>query len=371
MNVAVALQAIVSLLWVFVVGLIVLAVVRAVRGQPAKRFFTPILGLILAALILTSVSMGLVFVQPEERAVVISAVTPKGYRDQPLQPGLNWIVPGLENAVIYKISRETYTMSKSSGEGQVQGDDSIAARTADGQEVSVDASVIYSIDPAKVVTLHIEWQGRYTAELVRPLARGIIRDAISQYGVEQVYSSKRSELTQQIHDTMAGKLAENGLTLEDFILRDIGFSPEYAASVEQKQIAEQQAQQAKFVVEQRKQEAEQARQVAQGAADASVIKAEGDAKARLIQAQAEAQALEQIATAVANSPSLLSYLYINKINPGVQVMMLPNNQNFLFPLPTLGPPSSLAPSDSPTPAPTPTPLPTQIPLPTPLPTATP
>jgi len=59
------------------------------------------------------------------------------------------------------------------------------------------------------------------------------------------------------------------------VLRNISFSPEYAASVEQKQIAEQQAQQAKLTVEQRKQEAEQARQVAQGVADAVVIKSQG------------------------------------------------------------------------------------------------
>ena len=48
-------------------------------------------------------------------------------------------------------------------------------------------------------------------------------------------------------------------------MRNITFSTEYAASVEQKQIAEQQAQQAKLVVEQKKQEAEQVREVAKGA----------------------------------------------------------------------------------------------------------
>ena len=64
------------------------------------------------------------------------------------------------------------------------------------------------------------------------------------------------------------------------MIRNITFSPEYAASVEQKQIAEQTAQQAKLTVEQRRQEAEQARQVAQGAADAVVIAAKGDAESR-------------------------------------------------------------------------------------------
>ena len=159
-------------------------------------------------------------------------------------------------------------MSIATGEGQVVGDDSITARTADGQEVSIDASVIFSIDPNQVVEVHITWQDRYMNDLVRPLARGVIRDVISQYGVEDVYSTKRTEMTQQITDSLRQKLDDNGLLLTDFVLRNITFSPEYAASVEQKQIAEQLAQQARLSVEQRKQEAEQARQVAQGSADA-------------------------------------------------------------------------------------------------------
>jgi regulator of protease activity HflC (stomatin/prohibitin superfamily) len=354
MNVSIVLQGLVSLLWIVVIGLIVLAVVRAARGLKVGAISTVILVLAVAAVLLTTLSAGLVFIQPEERGVVISAVAPKGYREEALQPGLRWIIPFLENVIPYKISRQTYTMSRVPREGQVEGDDSIVARTADGQEVSVDASVIYAVDPEQVVKVHIEWQGRYADELVRPMARGIIRDGISQYGVEQVYSSKRTELTQQIQDVMRQKLSDNGLMLVEFILRDISFSPEYAASVEQKQIAEQQAQQAKFVVEQRKQEAEQARQVAQGQADAAVIKAQGDAEARIIQAQAEAQALQNIATAVADSPDLLSYLYIIKINPSIQTMLLPNNTNYFYPLPTIGPPASLAPLPTPAPAVSPT-----------------
>ncbi len=121
----------------------------------------------------------------------------------------------------------------------------------------------------------------------------------------------------------------------NFILRNITFSPEYAASVEQKQVAEQLAQQAAFVVEQRRQEAEQARQVAQGQADAVVINAQGAADARIIQAQAEAQALQLIADALKNNDKLLLYQYINQLAPGIQVMLVPNDNPYLLTLPTL------------------------------------
>ena len=355
MNVTTVIDALAGLIWLGVVGLIVLAIVRASRGQKVGAVSTTILVMAVLAIVLTTASAGLVFIQPTERGVVVSAVAPKGYREQALQPGLNWIIPFFENVITYPISRQTYTMSIAPNEGQTQGDDSITARTSDGQEVFVDASIIYSINPDKVTQVHIEWQNRYSDDLVRPLARGIIRDAISQFGVEEVYSSKRAEMTQQIREAMNTKLEENGLVLIDFVLRNITFSPEYAASVEQKQIAEQLGQQAKFIVEQRKQEAEQARQVATGLADAAVIKAQGEADARLIQAEAEAQALMTLAASLADNPELLTYLYILKINPNVQVIYLPQNMPFLFSLPTTEPITNTLTLATPTPQPTPAP----------------
>jgi len=117
--------------------------------------------------------------------------------------------------------------------------------------------------------------------------------------------------------------------MEDFLLRNIRFSDEYAAAVEQKQIAEQNALQAQYVVEQKKQEAEQVRQTAQGQADAVVIAAQGEAKAILLKAQAQAQANQVLAQSL--TPDLLTYTYINKLAPNVQVMYLPSGTPLLLP----------------------------------------
>jgi regulator of protease activity HflC (stomatin/prohibitin superfamily) len=335
MNFATVLRGLVLVMWLVVIGLLVLAVVRASRGRKVRSISIGILVLSIAAVILTTISAGLVFIKPEERGVVISALAPKGYREFPLQPGLNWIIPYFEGVELYTVSRQNYTMSIAPLEGQLQGDDSVAARTSDGQEIFMDASVIYAIDPPQVIDLHINWQRRYTDEFIRPVSRGVIRDAVSQYGVAEVYSTERLKMTQQIEEELSRKLDENGLTLVDFVLRNITFSPEYAASVEQKQIAEQQAQQARFVVEQRKQEAEQARQVAQGRADAVVIDAEGTAEGRIIEANAEAQALEVIAAALQDNKDLLTYQYINKISPSIQTMLLPSGNPLYLPVPSL------------------------------------
>ena len=189
--------------------------------------------------------------------------------------------------------------------------------------------------PARTVEQHVKWNGQYVDNLVRPVARGIIRDAVSQFRVDEVVSTKRFDLLALMSAGMEEALTEGGFILADFVLRNIAFSEEYADSVEQKQIAEQQAQQAENIVQQRQFEAEQARQIAQGVADANVIEAEGNALAVVIEAEAEAEALELIAEALKRNPDLLTFEYIKKLSPGIQVMLVPNDNPYLLPLPSL------------------------------------
>jgi len=148
-----------------------------------------------------------------------------------------------------------------------------------------------------------------------------------------VISAKRFELVAFIVEELNIKLEENGLSLVDFVLRNITFSPEYAASVEQKQIAEQEGKQAALVVEKKIQEAQQVIETAKGDAQAAVIAAEGRAEARLIEAQAEADALTLIQASIAGNPELLTYQYITKLAPNISTMLLPSESPFVFQLP--------------------------------------
>jgi len=335
MQITVLVSALAMFSWLVVIGLIALAVLRARQVKNTRGTVTGIIVALVVAVLLNTVSAGLVFIQPQERGVVISAVEAGGYRENTLQPGLRWVIPYAESVKTYTISKSTYTMSIAHLEGDIQGDDSIAARTSDGQEVYIDASIIFSLDPADILEVHITWQDRYVDGLVRPTVRGIIRDAVSHYKVNEVYSTQRDQLKKQIEVELTRAMDDNGLILSDFVLRNITFTTEYAASIEQKQIAEQLAQQAKYVVEQRKQEAEQARHVAEGFRDASILEAEGRAQSQVIEAKAEAEALQLIADVLAQNPELLNYRYIEKLATGIQVMLVPNDNPYLLPLPEL------------------------------------
>ncbi|MEM2446894.1 MAG: SPFH domain-containing protein [Candidatus Bathyarchaeia archaeon] len=327
--------------WLIAVGALLFLIYRLLEGGRLSSPLRLLVVIIPIAAVLSLLSAGLVFVQPDEVGVVISITHEGGIRPEPLFPGLHWVFPITEQVVKYPTARQTYTMAKTPGEDETKGEMTVEARTLDGQRIFVDSSVIYEVNPTKVISLHIRWQRRYEQDLILPETRGIIRDVVSQYRVDEVVSTKRFEVTAEISRRLEEVLAANGLTLVDFVLRDITFTPEYAQAIEQKQIAEQQALQARFVVEQKKQEAEQARQIAQGQADAAVIQAKGeaeaqvirakaDAEAQLIRARAEAEALKLIASALTN-PNLITYEYVSKLAPNIRVMMVPANTPFILP----------------------------------------
>jgi regulator of protease activity HflC (stomatin/prohibitin superfamily) len=81
------------------------------------------------------------------------------------------------------------------------------------------------------------------------------------------------------------------------------------------------------------------RRLALGEADATRSKAQGVADATRIQAAAQSEALQLIAQALAKDKNLITYEYVQKLSPGIRVMLVPNNAPFILPLPTLEAPA--------------------------------
>ncbi len=283
---------------------------------------------VLLAVLISLLSAAVVFVQPTDVGVVISLVSPGGIRPQPLRSGLHVIIPVLENEVSYPISWQTYTMSGKPTEGQKTGDDSIRARTSDGQEVRLDSSIIFRISQDRVVTLHIDWQSRYIDDFVRPVVRGVVRTQVSQFTVQEVNSSARRDLEVTLERLLRDEFAAKGLIVDQFLVRDITFTDEYAAAIELKQVALEDE-------ERTLHQAQQMRNLAEGRRDQLKTEASGEAEATLLKADAQAKALKLISESLNNEPKLLTYEYINKLSPNIRVMLVPNNSPLMLPLPDL------------------------------------
>jgi regulator of protease activity HflC (stomatin/prohibitin superfamily) len=318
------LEGLAAVIWLAVVGGAGWLAFNAARGRGRVRR-PAVIWLVAAALgatLLGAGTAGLIFIEPSERGVLVTALRPNALGAEPLRPGLHWIVPIAERVRVYSIASQNYTLHFEPAAGQPG---PIRARTNDGQEVFIAAAVLYAPNPDEVVQLHVDWQDRYPAVVVAPLVSSLLRDAASQYGVEEIVSTQRAAVEAQVTAALREKLAEHHLQLIEFVMHDTRFSPEYAEAVEQKQIAEQSALQAAIRVEQRFQEAEQVRLTAQGQADAVVIAAQGQAAATLRQAQAEAESLALIQAALEQNPQVLDFRYIDQVAPDVSVIYLPGS----------------------------------------------
>jgi regulator of protease activity HflC (stomatin/prohibitin superfamily) len=307
-----------------IAGFGVFMITQAVQRRDSSRsgILLTIVGVVIAAIFFI-MGAGVVEVKANEVGVVFNTLNGE-LTDTPLGPGLHIIIPGIQEVTIYSVAQQEYTMSGKVGEGAIRGEDAVEALTQDGQQILLDVTIIYRVSPSQANQVHVKWQNRYQDGLVRPTIREAAREVVGQFDVQEIYSEKRAELGVEIQDFATALMGRDGLEVVDVLIRNIVFSQEYVDSIEQKQVAQQQALEAQFRVEQRKQEAEQAREAARGKADAAKIEAEG-----------EAEALRLINEQLTQNPALLQWRYIENLSDNVQLILLPSSSPFLFDLQSL------------------------------------
>ena len=110
---------------------VAMIVVAASRGNSVNRgVLLAVVGIVVGILFMI-VAEGLLIVGPTQRAVVFNNLS--GRLETPREPGIHVIVPGVQQTTIYRVSRQEYTMSSTSGEGdRFEADDAIIARSVDG-----------------------------------------------------------------------------------------------------------------------------------------------------------------------------------------------------------------------------------------------
>ncbi len=247
-----------------------------------------------------------IIVDPGERGVIFNKAT--GKLRVTKSEGFYFLIPLVEEPTIYDVKVRTYTMSLAPLEGEIKGDDSLQALTADGQTVLLDLSVRYHPDIANLVQLHRTIGIDYINKVLRPQVRAIVRLIVSEYAVTDVYSGKRLLIQNEIEKRMHESLGKNYIILDEVLLRNVQFSPDFQKAIENKQIAQQEAQRMKYVLE--KQELEKQR--------------------KIIEAQGEAEALRLKGKALAENPLLVQYEYIKLLSPNIQAIITDQNAIFNF-----------------------------------------
>jgi regulator of protease activity HflC (stomatin/prohibitin superfamily) len=152
-------------------------------------------------------------------------------------------------------------------------EEDFSVTTKEGLSVSLDLSVWYSLkDP---VSVYKNIGPEFTEKIVHPAIRGVVRDAISRYGCEQLYDiSSRQLAAKEARDLLDAAVVSKGLDVDQILLRDITFPEQVKKAIDSKMAMKQAAEQMEFVLLKEKQEAERKRVEAGGIADAQNIIAE-------------------------------------------------------------------------------------------------
>jgi len=247
-----------------------------------------------------------IVVDPGEKAVIFNKAT-GNLRVTPNE-GFYFLVPLIEQPTVYDMRARTYTMSIATLEGEIKGDDSLQALTADGQTVLLDISVRYHPDPENLDKLHRRLGIDFVNKVLRPQVRSIVRMIVSEYPVLDVYSGKRLLIQSEIDKSLRESFKKNFIVCEEVLLRNVQFSTEFQQAIENKQIAQQEAQRMKYVLE--KQELEK--------------------KRKIIEAEGESESLRLKGKALADNPALIQYEYIKLLAPNVQAIVTDQNTIFNF-----------------------------------------
>ena len=247
-----------------------------------------------------------IVIDPGEKAVIFNKAT--GTLRVTPNEGFYFLVPLIEEPTFYDMKARTYTMSIAQLEGEIKGDDSLQALTADGQIVLLDISVRYHPDPENLDKLHRRIGVDFVNKVIRPQVRSTVRMIVAEYPVLDVYSGKRSLIQAEMETKLRASFVRNYIALEEALLRNVQFSREFQQAIENKQIAQQEAQRMKYILERQEQEK----------------------KRKIIEAEGEAESLRLKGRALAENPALIQYEYVKMLAPNIQAIVADQSAIFNF-----------------------------------------
>ncbi|NPA43223.1 MAG: prohibitin family protein [Chlorobi bacterium] len=145
----------------------------------------------------------------------------------------------------------------------------------DGLDIHLDASVWFQPDVKDLAKLHKYRGPNYVETVLRPAVRSATRTVVGRYTPEQIYSTKREAIQQEIYDETQKILANQYVQLNKILVRDVTLPPTIKNAIERKLKQQQEALEYEFRLQKEKKEAERKRIEAEGIRDFQHIVTEG------------------------------------------------------------------------------------------------
>ncbi len=148
------------------------------------------------------------------------------------------------------------------------------AFSRDLQTIKVQIVVNHRVEQGTITSIFRNLGVGYVQSVIEPISQEVLKSILAKYSAESIISS-RIEVAAELSDTVKKRLAEKQIIVTDLSITDFDFSDAFIKSVEEKQIAEQNAKKAEKDVERVKREAEQ--QVARARGEAEGLRLQREA----------------------------------------------------------------------------------------------
>ncbi len=249
--------------FVFSILVIVASIVIFFAGKSFKM--VPIVSKIVGGIglvlgIIFIIASTIVIIGPNEVGVVIIF---GNLDNKVLKQGINFVPPVAD---VYKYSTRKIEVIQAGGE-------IIEVRTNNGLTMGLDCSLIFYIigDKAPQIYRELGTIENLQNKILMPNLRTHMRDVVSKYSPEEIYSTKRESISIEIEKRIREVGLKNGAIIDQFLIRMIKLPEEVDKAIQMKLKSQQESEAMMYVKQKAEQEAEIKIIEAKGLAEAQKI----------------------------------------------------------------------------------------------------
>jgi len=289
----------------------------------AAQFFNRIgqvgLGIALASGVVNS---ALYNVEGGHRAVIFDRFS--GVSKEVVGEGTHFFIPWVQRPILYDIrSRPRNVPVITGSKGNTFLESSLKKCffniiILDLQNVNITLRILFRPIPNSLPNIYSTLGIDYDERVLPSITNEILKAVVAQFDAGELIT-QRELVSQKVSEALTERAGQFGLILDDISITHLTFGKEFTQAVELKQVAQQEAERARFLVE----KAEQQKK-------ATVISAEGDSQGASLLAKAFGEAGEGLVE-LRRIEAAEDIAY--QLSKSRNVVYLPNGQQTLLALP--------------------------------------